>query len=452
MNSDRLLEVYEQISEAPDAIARLRRFVLNLAVRGKLVEQDATDEPASKLLAEIASERARRIHKGELKTAKGIPAPKPSDQLFSAPPGWLWTVADQVWDFENGDRGKNYPSRDQLVESGIPFINAGHLTEGRVDMSEMNFVTPEKFQQIGGGKLRQSDQIYCLRGLLGKHAVFDLETDAAIASSLVILRPIVPDCVPYLFIFLDSDVSDKSLRQFDNGSAQPNLSSANLRKYHIPLPPLAEQQRIVAKVDELMALCDRLEEARKIREETRDKLTAASLTRLTAPDTTPEDFPAHASFAIEALPALTTRPDQIKTLRQTILNLAVGGKLVTPDPADEPASGLINRIAAAKTRLVKAGEIRKQKPFEAIDQEPFPIPQNWQWVRLGELGITQTGSTPPKSRQDYYGSDVPFIRPGDLYPDHVDYSEQGLSRAGAEASGRLVHEGSLLMVCIGTVG
>ncbi len=122
----------------------------------------------------------------------------------------------------------------------------------------------------------------------------------------------------------------------------------------LPLPPLAEQHRIVAKVDELMALCDRLEAARAEREATRDRLTAASLARLTAPDTDAETFRAHARFALDALPALTTRPDQIKQLRQTILNLAVRGKLVAQDANDEPASELLKRIAAEKAHLPNA--------------------------------------------------------------------------------------------------
>ena len=118
--------------------------------------------------------------------------------------------------------------------------------------------------------------------------------------------------------------------------------SLNLR---FPLPPLAEQHRIVAKVDELMALCDRLEAARAEREATRDRLTTASLSRLNTPDPDAVTFADDARFALRNLPALTARPDQIKQLRQTILNLAVRGKLVPQDPNDEPASELLKRIA-----------------------------------------------------------------------------------------------------------
>ena len=134
--------------------------------------------------------------------------------------------------------------------------------------------------------------------------------------------------------YLELFINAIDLKPYVTGTAQPKMNQAKMNSIPVAVPPLAEQHRIVAKVDELMALCDRLEEARKSREELRDKLTAASLARLTAPDTTPEDFPTHANFALEALPALTTRPDQIKTLRQTILNLAVRGKLVEQDVAD----------------------------------------------------------------------------------------------------------------------
>jgi type I restriction enzyme, S subunit len=113
------------------------------------------------------------------------------------------------------------------------------------------------------------------------------------------------------------------------GTTVQSLKYAAFEQQPFPLPPLAEQRRIVAKVDELMGLCDRLEAARASREATRDRLAAASLARLNAPD--PETFHANARFALDALPALTTRPDQIKALRQSIFNLAVRGKLVPHD-------------------------------------------------------------------------------------------------------------------------
>jgi type I restriction enzyme S subunit len=223
-----------------------------------------------------------------------------------------------------------------------------------------------------------------------------------------------------------------------------------LKASALPLPPLAEQRRIVAKVDQLMALCDRLEESRAGREVLRDRLTASALSRLTAPDEDPEAFPAHAHFALDALPALTARPDQIKTLRQTILNLAVRGKLVEQDPADESASELLERIAVQKARLLKAGGIRKQKPSTPIlDEERwFSATRSWSWARLKEIGHTQTGTSPSSSNPELFGDFVPFVKPADLDGNSIRYDGPGLSYEGKGHS-RVAPENTVMMVCIG---
>ena len=182
-----------------------------------------------------------------------------------------------------------------------------------------------------------------------------------------------------------------------------------------PLPPLAEQHRIVAKVDELMALCDRLEEARTARETTRDRLAAASLARLNAPDPDPAVFQNHVAFALDNLIPLTTRPDQIKALRQTILNLAVRGKLVEQDPNDEPAVKLLKRVAKENKRLEKTKRIKKSE-FDPVDEEvaPFSVPSLWRWTRLGTIGDWGAGSTPSRGNPDLYGGGLTWLKSGEL--------------------------------------
>ena len=432
MNAGRLLAHYEKIADAPDAIPRLRRFILDLAVRGKLVEQDPNDEPASELLKRMQGERRKCVANGKMRPERRIATPAHNKGIFNLPSSWLWCVADNVWDLENGDRSSHYPSRDQLVPSGIPFINAGHLVNGRVSLDEMNFITSEKFNSLRGGKVRKGDQLYCLRGSLGKHAVFDIELKAAIASSLVILRPVLAECVPYFSLYLGSAVAEIMLRRFDNGSAQPNLSSANLRRFEIPLPPLAEQHRIVAKVDELMALCDRLETERTARETTRDRLTGASLARLNEPEPDPAVFRNHAAFALDNLIPLTTRPHQIKALRQTILNLAVRGKLVPQDPNDEPASELLKRIAAEKARL----KVKHHVEPLATEEIPFLLPVGWHWSRIGELCIkTGSGSTPRGGKNVYTKSGVPFLRSQNVYDDGLRLND--VAYIGADVHARM---------------
>jgi type I restriction enzyme S subunit len=163
----------------------------------------------------------------------------------------------------------------------------------------------------------------------------------------------------------------------------PRLRSDDAVIAPFPVPPLAEQHRIVAKVDELMALCDRLEAARAEREAARDRLTAASLARLNTPD--PETFREDARFVLDALPALTTRPDQIQQLRQTILSLAMCGKLLAQDSTDEPASALLSRKIDLPTGHSRRRKILKEASIEA-PAVLFPsIPNGWAYSDVQSL-------------------------------------------------------------------
>tara|TARA_R110002110_G_scaffold415748_1_gene654849 strand:- start:89518 stop:90720 length:1203 start_codon:yes stop_codon:yes gene_type:complete len=159
--------------------------------------------------------------------------------------------------FENGDRGKNYPGRKAFVAKGIPFINAGHISDGIIDMSEMNFIPREKFDLLGNGKIRKGDVLFCLRGSLGKFGIVTAAIEGAIASSLVILRPKENLDKYFLGLYLLSPLCQVMIDTYKNGAAQPNLSARNLKNFKIPLPPLPEQKRIVAILDEAFAAIDK---------------------------------------------------------------------------------------------------------------------------------------------------------------------------------------------------
>jgi type I restriction enzyme, S subunit len=155
-----------------------------------------------------------------------------------------------VCEFENGDRGVNYPGKEHRVPQGIPFINAGHLSEIGVDLSEMDYISPERFALLGNGKIRQNDVLFCLRGSLGKFAsVGDLD-EGAIASSLVILRPKASISVDYLLEYLASPICAASINKHKGGAAQPNLGAKDLKKFELPLPPLVTQKEFAARLSE----------------------------------------------------------------------------------------------------------------------------------------------------------------------------------------------------------
>ena len=276
-SSARLLALYERISDAEDAIPRLRRFVLDLAVRGKLVEQDANDEA---------------VLLGKLKAV--------IEPVRKVPSNWRALMLGHALDFQYG-KGKK--ASERLDDGPVPVFGSN----GIVGYSD-EYLT-EKTSIIIGRK-GSAGALHLCEGP-------SWTTDVAyyvLAPEFFAIR--------FLLLTLQSLELDKLGK-----GVKPGLSRADAYALEIHVSPLAEQHRIVAKVDELMALCDQLEQARAGREAVRDRLTSASLARLTVPETDEESFQSHAHFALQSFPTLTTRPDQIKTLRQTILNLAVRGKL-----------------------------------------------------------------------------------------------------------------------------
>ena len=185
-------------------------------------------------------------------------------------------ILNNVCGFINGDRGKNYPSAGEFVESGIPFINAGLINDKKVNWEKMNYITEEKYNKLGSGKIQKDDVLYCLRGSLGKHCIIALERKGAIASSLVILRANKEKILPeYLLNILDTDEIIRQQEQANNGSSQPNLSAGSVKKYKIKLPNIQRQEEFVNIVKQIdkqkFDIQKSLEEMQKIQESIMNK-------------------------------------------------------------------------------------------------------------------------------------------------------------------------------------
>jgi len=382
MNVERLLGHYREIAEAPDAIAHLRRFILDLSVRGKLVSQDANDESASELLKRIALEKARLEKAGQARKSEVDPVIE-GEVPFPLPVKWVWTRLGSIADWGAGST----PPRGNLdfYGGGVTWLKSGELNDNRTLAGSEETVTQLAIEKGSFRINRPGDVLIAMYGAtIGKVAI--LAENAVTNQAVCGCTPFAGVFNEFLFLFLLSQ--REQFRSASEGGAQPNISKVKIVRTPFPLPPLAEQHRIVAKVDELMALCDQLEAARMAREAVRDRLAAASFARLNAPD--PDTFQADARVALDALPALTARPDQINQLRQTILNLAVRGKLVPQDANDQPASELLNNIAKEKQRLLSAGEIRRDQAIPSLsnNEEYFAIPTSWKWCRLRTLATT----------------------------------------------------------------
>ena len=340
MNAEQLLQHFERISEAPDAIKRLRRFILDLAVRGKLVEQDPSEEPAAELLKRIAAENL---------------------EVEDLPQGWRKAKIGSVLNFQYG---KGLKASERLDKGPVPVFGSNGIV-GYTD--DPLTVCPSII--IGR------------KGSAGALNICDgpsWTTDVAYfveAPSFLTLR------------FLLNVLASIDLDKLGKG-VKPGLSRSEAYEQIIPLPPLPEQHRIVAKVDELMNLCDQLDAAKVAREKCRDSLVAGSLQVLNQPAEEEETFREHARFTFNNLPRITTRVAHIKQLRQTILNLAVRGKLVEQDPSEEPAAELLKRIAAENLevedlpqgwRKAKIGSVlnfqygKGLKASERLDKGPVPV-------------------------------------------------------------------------------
>ena len=281
MNADQLLAHYEQVADAPDAITRLRRFILDLAVLGKLVEQNPNDEPASELLERIEVERKERVARGEIKRAK--PLNSITHAPFDPPSDWTWLPLGETGNILTGN-SINAATREQLEKTveGRPFIATKDVGYGfdEIDYTSGLLVefSDERF------KIARSDSVLiCAEGGSAGRKIALTDREISFGNKLLanetwgVISPKFVLCV-YLSDFFYAQFAEKMTGVIGG------ISLRNFLQLPFPLPPLAEQQRIVAKIDELMALCDRLEAARAQREATRDRLTAASLARLDAPD------------------------------------------------------------------------------------------------------------------------------------------------------------------------
>lgn len=168
--------------------------------------------------------------------------------------GWEYKKLGEVATFINGDRGKNYPSAKDFVESGVPFINAGHLNNGIINYDKMNYITINKYNSLGSGKIIKNDILFCLRGSLGKYAIVDGDSLGAIASSLVIIRPFQNADNRFIAHFLSTAKFKEYIIKNNNGSSQPNLSAKSVASFIIPLPPKSTQFSIVSELDKINEL------------------------------------------------------------------------------------------------------------------------------------------------------------------------------------------------------
>ena len=460
MNAERLLAHFDRIADTPDAIPRLRRFVLDLAVRGNLVDQDSGDEPASELLKRIASEKSRLIKAGKLRRRNLIKSEVPDGLGFNLPSGWsIAQFSDVLTELQTGPFGSSLRKSDYEV-GGTPVINPASIQDGKIVPIEKMAVGENTFERLSRFKLQAGDIVMGRRGEMGRCAEVSEHQDGWLCGTGCLILRLPEDLSPkYLAMLISSPYVREYLARFAVGATMQNLNQSILLRMSIAVPPTAEQYRIVDKVDELIILCDRLEETRAAREDTRDRLTEVSYAHLSVSDTNEVTFRSHAHFVVDALPTLAARADHIKHLRQTMLNLAVRGKLLAQNPADESATEMLKRTK----KLPYPARYSRRSPElipgdcgMSVNKPDLPTPPGWLWVSLVQIARIESGHTPSRARPDWWGGDVPWMglvdarahNNGYIY-DTIQYTnEAGLANSAA----RLLPEGTVCFSRTASVG
>lgn len=344
---------------------QLKNSILQLALSGKLVPQDKTDEPAQILLKRIREKKKALIKAKVVPKDKNMDNVSEDEQLFDIPDNWIWTRIGELFQHNTG-KALNGSNKEGTV---LPYITTSNLYWNRFELDNLKEM-PFTDAEIEKCTATKGDLLVCEGGDYGRAAIWNYDFDIRIQNHVHKLRAYEELCTEYfyyLFNFLKSTGQIKG-----KGIAIQGLSSGALHNLVVPLPPLNEQYRIVEKIHEIIPVWEQY---------------------------------ATASTKLNTLNA--TFPEMMK---KSILQEAVQGKLVPQDPNDEPASLLLKKIAEEKKRLIKEGKIKKDKNtsrivregnswFEfadgqktCIDEEiPFEIPDNWSWVRLNELGDYKKG-------------------------------------------------------------
>ncbi|WMP10224.1 restriction endonuclease subunit S [Vibrio parahaemolyticus] len=439
--SSKKLELY--------GVKKLRELILELAVQGKLVPQDPSDEPASVLLERIAAEKTQLVREKKTKKSKNLP-PIIGEEPFALPKGWEfirwgdmahWAIGSGFPKSAQGQRGNsilfskvsdmNLPGNEKYINTTANTISEEAALKIKAKLHPKGTVI---FPKIGGAIATNKRRI--------------LTRSSAMDNNCLGLIPSVGITTDYLYLILNST----DLVAYQAGTSVPALSQSTLELIVAALPPLSEQHRIVAKVDELMTLCDQLEQQTEASIEAHQVLVTTLLDTLTNSANADELMQNWARIS-EHFDTLFTTEESIDQLKQTILQLAVMGKLVPQDPSDEPAAELLKRIADEKAQLVKDKVYQKTSKLKPRN-ELISYPKGWVGVQIGQVCPS---IVPNRDRPKSFTGNIPWVTLP-AFPQeslYLDSTKVELALTETEVqkySARLIPEGSVLMSCVGRFG
>ena len=388
---------------------KLCQKILDLAIHGKLVPQDPNDEPASVLLERIKAEKERLIKEGKIKkskkSTKASDTPHYEQVPFEVPGSWVWCTLGDLAFYKKGPFGSSLTKAMFVPKSNDTY----KVYEQKNAIQKDNtlgsyFITKEKYDSLIGFAIQPYDIIVSCAGTIGETYVLPQNSQEGIINqALMLIRLYSREIEQFYLLYFDFILKEEAYKE-SKGTAIKNIPPFDVLKgFHIPLPPISEQQRILKEIEHWFSLIDIIERGK-------DDLQTT-----------------------------------IKQAKSKILDLAIHGKLVPQDPNDEPASELLKRINPKAEVTCDNGH---------YPNIPFDIPRNWIWVELGKIGRWQSGSTPNRLNKAYYGGNIPWLKTGDLNDGYITHIPEYITeKALNETSVKLNPIGSVLIAMYGaTIG
>ena len=369
----------------------LRKKVIDLAIQGKLTQQLPEDGDAEELYAQIQEEKAKLIKDGKIKKENPLPLISKDEIPFEIPRNWKWVFLGELCTQITDGTHKTPTYQDE----GIPFLSVKNISSGSFDLKDVKYISEEEHAElVRRCNPKKGDVLVCRIGTLGKAITIDFDMEFSIFVSLGLIKTTNTILSDYIVQVINSGYGDAWIMANKAGGAMHtykiNLNSLSLLS--VPLPPLAEQKRIVEKIEEIFVQID----------------------------------------IIDALQQKYEFDREI--LKGKIIDAGIRGKLTEQLPEDGNAEELYAQIQEEKTRLIKEGKIKQEKPFPPIseDEIPFELPRNWKWIRFKDLGQFKGGKTPSMSNKKYWtDGTVPWVTSKDMKQKYIETSQLLISENAA---------------------
>ena len=397
----------------------LKNSILQMAIQGKLVEQRPEEGTAEELYQQIQKEKAALVKQGKIKKEKPLPEIAEDEKPFDIPNTWCWVRLEQITSLIS-DGTHQTP---HYIENGVPFVSVKDISTGFLDFSQVKYISETEHRELTARcRPEKNDVLICRIGTLGKALTIDTDKEFSIFVSLGLIKLIEKNIAKYIETTINSGYGFSWIQRVKvgGGTHTYKINLEDLRLLPIPLPPLAEQKRILAKIEEMLPLIDRYEDA---------------WTKL-------EDF--NKRFPGD--------------LQKSLLQMAIQGKLVEQRPEEGTGEELYQQIQKEKAALIKQGKIKKEKPLPEIaeDEKPFDIPDSWMWVRFAD--IFEIGSAIRIHQSDWKTEGIPFLRGRELVrlaktgePNAEIFITEELYEQNKEKGG-VPEKGDLLVTAVGTLG